>query len=128
MVRIEFSSIKSDAGRWGTDRNMTLAIGEWYEENEIKIEKVYSSPVTTPKKKILNDICDGTPATEPTALSPIQIQFDDLGQPGTIAFDESDCSVSTLGDSVYDDATPRKDRRSPLKAARRHSNIMFGSF
>jgi hypothetical protein len=130
VVTINFTFVNDNAVEEGSSIR-TLAKGEWIPDpsDEIKIDKVYSPVLhSTPKKSVILDHCDGTPTTTPTMVTPTKIQLDNMGKPEMIEYIESDdysiSTISTMGDSVYDDAKPsgRRARKT------RHANMMFGSF
>ena len=139
MVVINFSYIRQPAKAnekipHQSSRTVTLATGKWTPEPHcsIKIDQIqqgFRAFVTPKKTKPLDLRDDRTPTTAPTTPTPTTpkktLQCDGTGRPECIEISDSDeWSVSTMGDSVFDDAKPG-GKRSP-KA--KHSNIMSGSF
>lgn len=132
MVRVNFTYLNTKANDCVTGgRNSTLAMGVWIPEEDFQdviVDKVYCTP--TKERPSLEDDCDRTPTTAPTTVTPTKIHFDHRGRPQYIELtrdrdsDSDDWSVSTMGESVFDDAQPGS---SPKQTAR-HSNILYGSF
>lgn len=132
MVHVNFTYLNTKANDCvKRGRNSTLAMGVWIPEEDFQdvvVDKVYCTP--TKERPLLEDDCDRTPTTVPTNVTPTKIHFDRRGRPQCIELtrdrdsDSDDWSVSTMGESVFDDAQPGS---SPKHIAR-HSNILYGSF
>lgn len=130
-VKITLTYLKDGFIKGGP--NATLATGEWKPirdpSEEIKIEKLYRpTSHSTPKKHSSSHQCDGTPTTATTVLTTAKLEFNQQGLPEMIEYiddDNSVSSMSTMGDSIYDDAKPSK-KKCIVKA--KHKNMMFGSF
>lgn len=120
MVEINITSVAKKSSRKRCNRS--IVAGEWIPESIIRIDNVFATP--TKKNPSYNDDCDRTPTTAPTTVSPTKINFDNEGKVDSIelSFEADEWSISTLGESVFDDAVPR--RRTPLNS----SNILCGSF
>lgn len=80
----------------------TLMIGNWRTHDERTVSKQINGDNDKPKRR------DSTASTLPTCITPTKIKFDKRGRPEQIEiFDNSDdWSVSTMGDSIFQDAQP----------------------
>lgn len=121
MVQVNINYVANKNSRKRCN-SRSIVTGEWIPEDSIRIDYVFATP--TKKKPSCNDDCDRTPTTAPTTDSPTKINFNNEGKVDSIefSFESDEWSISTLGESIFDDAVPR--RRTPLNT----SNILCGSF
>jgi hypothetical protein len=127
MVHVHISYLN---GNTRHNPNSTLAKGEWILEEasqDVVIDKVYCTPTKNRSWQTQLDDCDRTPTTAPTTVTPTKIHFNRKGRPQSFEINSAcdDWSVSTMGESIFDDAQP--SRRIPKQNAK-HSNILCGSF
>ena len=131
MVHVDVTYMRTRSNVRDNGRK-TLMIGKWNTHEtraddanqRVSIDCDRSTP--TKAKISVQNRYDSTPSTTPTSLTPTKINFDSRGRPEHIEIYHipDDCSVSTMGDSVFDDAKP--GRSSVLTA--KPSIILCGTF
>jgi hypothetical protein len=114
MVQVDITFLRRRTrSNFQDGQRRTLVIGQWKTNqttaDDPKRVSIDCDPMTPTKAKIsVQENCDSTPSTVPTSIGSTKIEFDFKGRPKHIEVYHisDDCSVSTMGDSVFDDATP----------------------
>lgn len=103
MAQVSVTFVNECSGLRGERK--TLMIGHWRTHDDRTVSKQINCDNDKPKRR------DSTASTLPTCITPTKIKFDKRGRPEQIEiYDNSDdWSVSTMGDSIFQDAHPGRE-------------------
>jgi hypothetical protein len=120
---VDITFIRRKRSNVQNGRKKTLMIGQWKTDEKKQQDPKRVSNDCNPSTPMKSNIsgqerCDSTPSTMPASITSTKIQFDSRGRPENVEVyhvPDDDCSVSTMGDSVFDDAKPGTSRKITAK-------------